>query len=406
MHKGQYVRSFLALIFSFVFAFSPTTYASDIFEFESSRPRPPRVNLVKPSGAKNGPQLLVKFPLNEQRDAVITATEREYTTAGEIEHLLRDPSIRGADVLLSTDQESVVRAAVDATSSPSDRRLLRVIPIGKLASAQQKIASGFNSYYQNAKNTLNGDRIGLSVLAITVGLDSFIWIHSASFDIQQKSAMVIMNLVMAATFGLDRDLWGKLNAPLKNRLINVFDKIMPIEKLQSTRILAGQYLSNFTLGMGIQLTRTGLLSLDHLNEAVVNSSFYLTAAKIAGLITLTTFAWSELFAAVNSEKNPVAKMMLKRLAETRGIIMAHLASISMVMQPHVFGSTPIYSFVIHGTLGIIALANAHRLVNWLETNETVGRIYRKVQTFENYLNSTLNSISPGGKVRCQALLSN
>jgi hypothetical protein len=120
---------------------------------------------------------------------------------------------------------------------------------------------------------------------------------------------------------------------------------------------------------------------------------------------LTTFAWSELLAAVNAEKNPVAKLMLKRLAETRGILMAHLASISMVLQPHIYGSTPIYSFVIHGTLGIIALANAHRIVNWLETNSAVNKIYRKVQTFESFINSTLNMKTPQGRFRCQALFS-
>jgi hypothetical protein len=395
MMKVRYVHSFLNLIFSFVFAFSHGSFASDIVEFEST----------KPVAAKNDPQLLVKFQVSENKDAVITAMERENTSPEQIQKLLQDPSIRDADILISTDQESVAKAAVTATSSPKDQRLLRIIPIGKLASAKQKIASGFNSYYRNAKATLTGDRIGLTVLAITVGMDSFIWIHSTSFDIHQKSAMVMMNLVMAATFGLDRDLWGKLNSPLKNRLIRIFDKIMPHEKLHNSRILAGQYLSNFTLGMGVQLTRTGLLSLDHINEVVNDSSFYFTAAKIAGLITLTTFAWSELLAAVNAEKNPVAKLMLKRLAETRGILMAHLASISMVLQPHIYGSTPIYSFVIHGTLGIIALANAHRIVNWLETNSAVNKIYRKVQTFESFINSTLNMKTPQGRFRCQALFS-
>lgn len=334
----------------------------------------------------NTPKLIIKAPLAEGKEALITVSEAETSSPEQIQEILRDSQTQKSDIIISTDQEKVIEAALEATSQPSDKRLIRFIPIGKLASASQKIASGFNAYYQRAKHTVMHDRIGLTVLTITVGFDTMIWIHASSFDIHQKTSMVVMNLVMAATFGLDRDLWSKMISPLKNKMINTFDRFLVNEKLTSIKVVSSQFLSNLVMGVGIQAVRTGLLSMDHISDAVITTDFWLTAVKISGLITLTTFAWTEMYGSIQMEKNPVAKLMLKRLAEMRGIILAQLASISMVLQPHVYGHTPIISFVVHGALGLIVLANADRIINFLETNALVNKVYKKVQTFENFIN--------------------
>lgn len=352
----------------------------------------------------NTSQLLIKAPLAQNKNAVITVAELPETTPDKIQRLLADPKLRNADLLISTDQREVSEIAQRSVSPRNDRRLLRIIPIGKLANARDRMATSFNQYYQNARNTLMHDRIGLTILTITVGVDTMVWIHSASLDIHQRSSMVLMNLVLAATFGLDRDLWSRTVTPAKQKLIQVFDRFLPSRRLSPLSTLTAQFLANMGLGTSIQVVRTGLLSMDHIGAAVMTGDFWTTAVRIGALGTLTGFAWSELYGSIDSSRNPVAKMMMKRIGEMRGIILCQLASISMVLQPHIYGNTPIISYVVHGAIGLIALANAHRIVNWLENNRTVNRIYRKIQTFENFINTGLRPPRPSGPVRtCRSL---
>lgn len=336
-------------------------------------------------------QLIMKAPLAEGKEVVITAMEYAEGSPEKIKEILTKPETQNMDIMVSTDQESVLDAVADSTSAANEKRLLRIIPIGKLANAKQRLASGFKSYYQNAKNTLTSDRIGLAVVTITFGVDTYIWLHAASFDIHQKTSMILMNLVMAATFGLDRDLWGKMTKPVKTKLINVLDKFMVNDKYTTIKTLTSQFTANMLFGLGVQSIRTGLLSLDHISDAVLSSPFWLTAAKIATLSTLTSFAWTELMVAIKEEKYPVAKYMMKRIGDTRGIIMCQLATISMVLQPEVYGSVPIISYVVHGSLGLIALANTKSIINFLETNAVVGKIYKKIETFENFINKSITS---------------
>ncbi len=351
----------------------------------------------------NSPKLIIKAPLAEGKEALITATEVYSTSPQQIQQILHDSHAQNSDIIVSTDQEAVVEAVLQATSGPGDKRLVRFIPIGKLASASQKIASGFNSYYSRAKNTVLHDRIGLTVLSITVGYDTLLWIHSASLDIHQKTSMVLMNIVMAATFGLDKDLWTSMTGPLKNKLINVFDRFMVSDKLISIKVLSSQFLSNMLFGIGVQSIRTGLLSLDHISDAVMTTNFWLTSAKIAGLFTMTAFAWTEMYGAIENEKTPVAKMMMKRIGEMRWIILSQLASISMVLQPEVYGRTPIISFIVHGTLGLIVITNADKIVNFLENNKLVNRIYKKIQTFESFINEGFGIKTPRMIRTCESL---
>jgi len=340
------------------------------------------------------PQIVVQAPLNERVTATITAAELQETTPAEIRDLLTDPKTSGSDILVTTDQSAVVSAVQEATSSARDRRLVRFLPIGQLARARDRMAAGFSEYYRNARSTLTSDRIGLTVLTITTGVDSFIWIHSTSLDLQQKTSMVLMNIVMAAAFGLDRDLWTRTTSPLKNRIINTLSRFTAPERFTAARTLTGQLIANMTLAVGVQATRLGLLSLDTLSTAVMTTDFWSTAIRIGGLATLTGFAWTEMFGAVDAQRNPVAKMMLKRIGEMRGLILCQLASISMVLQPQVYGNLPVITFVVHGAIGIIVLANTHRIVNWLETNETVRRIYRRVESFENFINNGIRLRPP------------
>ena len=335
----------------------------------------------------NSPKLIIKAPLADGKEALITVTEVATTTPQQIQQILSTSETQNADVIVSTDQENVLEAVLQASTLTNDKRIVRIIPIGKLASVSQKIASGFSAYYERAKHTVMHDRIGLTVLTITVGFDTIIWIHSASLDIHQKTSMIMMNIIMAATFGLDRDLWTKMTGPLKNKLINVFDRFIVIDQFSSLKVLSSQFLSNVFFGIGVQSIRTGLLSLDHISDAVMTTNFWLTAIKIGGLFTMTAFAWSEMYGAIETQKNPVAKIMMKRIGEMRWLILSQLASISMVLQPHIYGQIPIITFVIHGSIGLIVLANATKIINFLESDVHVYKFYKKIQTFENFINA-------------------
>lgn len=341
----------------------------------------------------------MKTRLADGREAVISVNEVLDTTVAEASQLLQDPNVKGSDILLSTDKEQIIENFVKDNEAGSATRKLRIVPIGALASAKQKLTSGFNQYATNVRATVSGDKIGLTVLAITVGYDCMMWVHASSFGIHQQTSMIMMNLVMAATFGLDPDLWGNMNRPIREKMIDVFDRFIPSDKATVIKSLTSRYLSNMLMGVGVQLVRTGLLSMDHIQEAVMTGSFWLTAAKISALVTVTTFAWSELSSSIDAEKNPIAKLMLKRFKDSRGLIMCQLASISMVLQPHIYGNVPIYSFLIHGAVGLVAFMNAERVVKWLETSPTVARVYKKIQTMENFMDSALAAVANAARLR-------
>lgn len=352
----------------------------------------------------NTSQLLIKAPLAEGKEAIITVAELPETTPEKIQDLIANQKTKNADLLVSTDKNEVIQAVRQATSGRGDKRLVRFIPIGKIAAAGDTVASGFKQYYQNARTTLMHDRIGLTVLTITVGVDTMIWLHSSSLDIHQKTSMVMMNLVMAATFGLDRDLWSRTVRPTKNQLIKVFDRFLPSPRLSPIGTLTAQFLANMGLATAIQASRLSLLNLSTISSTVMTGDFWTTAVKIGALGTLTGFAWSELYGSIEAQRNPVAKMMMKRIGEVRGIILCQLASISMVLQPQIYGNTPIITFVVHGAIGLIALANAQRIVTWLENSRTVNNLYKKVQTFENFINNGLRPPRSPGPVRtCRSL---
>lgn len=354
---------------------------------------------VNPQQNDENPEvsLVVQAPLNENQKVQITVTEKLESSPEDIQQILEQPELKNTNILLTTDQEKVIETVVKATSSTTDSRLLRIIPLGKLASAKQKIASGLNGYKEQASDFVNGykeralhtlktDRIGLTVVIVSAGIDSWIWFHSSSYTTQQQWSMFLMNVLMSATFGLDRDLWANMTAPLKNRLMKVFDRFIVNEKLAKANVLASQFLGGFIFGTGIQATRIGLLSLDHLYDAVSSGPFWLDATKIAGLATATSFTWTEMYAKIDLYKQPIAKIMMKRVGEIRSVIMASLASVSMVLQPEVFGSIPIIAFVTHGVIGFFVLKNHERVIEFLETNPTVYKIYQKVQTFESFIN--------------------
>lgn len=363
--------------------------------------------------SKTVPQLIMN--LGDLAPGVqISYTEIPSGDPSEVIEILKNEKNIKSDVLLSTDSVQTYSAVTEAllaeenlnptrqvTVKDSEAREFRFIPIGRLASADEKIARGWADYKYNASQTLKYDKLGLSIVVITTAYDSFIWIHSASLDVYQKSAMVMLNIIFASVFALDRDMWSKMTKPLRHQIVSTIDKVSNKIKFNQNfnesdpavsmkKIVAGQFMASLIYASGFQLLRQSVISFHDLSGAVMSSSFWTMSLQIAGITTLASFAWGELLAAADAEKNPIAKSNLKRLIDARNIIMSQVASMGMVLQPSIYGSSPIVAIVVSAGLGLTALMQSHRVIEWLERNKISQAIYRQQLRLEQLVNSTAN----------------
>lgn len=329
----------------------------------------------------------------------------------QLTELLQNKATHQSDVLLSTDNAetyTAVATAIQQSEKISDRQF-RFIPIGKLASAQEKLASGWANYKAAVANTIQYDKLGLSIVVITTSYDSFIWIHSASMDVYQKSAMVMMNVVFAAAFALDRDMWTKMTVPLRHKIISAFDKLSGKSLKSGTlntseaarRVIASQFLANLTYSVGFQFLRQSIMSMHDITSTLSTMNFWTMSLQVAAITTMASFAWGELLAAANAEKNPIAKNALKRLADVRNIVMSQLASMGMVLQPGTYGYSPIVAIIVSGSIGLLALVKSNKVISWLEQNSLAKILFRKQRKFENLINEA--SQFSGGGLSCGQL---
>lgn len=325
-------------------------------------------------------------------------TEIPIEHPSQIGEVLQREETRKSDILLSTDTPEIyesVAQAVQQTEKSSDR-MFRFMPIGKLASAREKMAAGWAEYKKNVSNSIKFDKLGLSIVIITTSFDSFIWIHSGSMDVYQKSAMVMMNIVFAAAFGLDRDMWAKMTVPLRHRIMKTLDKLSnkmatgpQAAAIYARKVLASQFLANLTFSVGFQILRGSIMSFHDLATNVMTSQFWATSLKVAVITTLASFAWGELLAAANVEKYPVAKNALKRLADVRNIVMSQLASMGMVLQPGTYGYSPIVAIVTSGAIGLFALMKSNKVIQWLENNKIANILFKNQRKLETLVNEAV-----------------
>ena len=343
-------------------------------------------------------------------DTQFSYTEVPIQDPAQLNEFLQNKETMKSDVLLSTDNVesfTAVATAIQQHEKTSDRKF-RFIPIGKLASTKEKMAAGWANYTTNVANTIKYDKLGLSIVTITTSYDSFIWIHSASLDVYQKSAMVMMNIVFAAAFALDRDMWTKMTVPLRHKIIAGFDKLSgkAAEALNpneaARRVIASQFLSNLAFSVGFQFLRQSIISAHDITATLSTMHFWSMSLQVATITTLASFAWGELLAAANADKNPVAKNALKRLADVRNIVMSQLASMGMVLQPNVYGYSPIVAIVVSGAIGLLALVKSNKVIAWLEQSKTANVLFAKQRKFENLLNEASN-IGGGGGLSCGQL---
>ncbi len=379
------------------------------------------------SKSREVPSLVMNIDGGAQGNSQFSYTEIPLDHPAQLSEVLQREETRNADVLLSTDTPEVYQAVAETIqkTEKSSERMFRFMPIGKLASAKEKLAAGWANYKKNVAETVKYDKLGLSIVVITTSYDSFIWIHSAGLDVYQKSAMVMMNVVFAAAFALDRDMWTKMTVPLRHRIMKTLDKLSnkftggaESEAIYARKVIASQFLANLTFSVGFQMLRGSIMSFHDLATNVMSSHFWGTSLKVAVITTLASFAWGELMAAANAEKYPVAKNALKRLADVRNIVMSQLASMGMVLQPGTYGYSPIIAIVTSGAIGLLALVKSNKVIQWLETNRVSHILFknqRKLETFVNDAAETLRdnaenlrsrgevAQSSGGAGYCSAL---
>lgn len=356
----------------------------------------------------NGPQGKSQF----------SYTEVPIEHPSQISEILQREETRNSDILLSTDTPEIYEAVAETiqkTEKSSDR-MFRFMPTGKLASSREKLASGWADYKHNVTHSVKYDKLGLSIVIITTSFDSFIWINSGSMDVYQKSAMVMMNVIFAAAFALDRDMWTKMTVPLRHRIMKTLDKlsnrVFNVTETSATyarKVLASQFLANLTFSVGFQVLRGSIMSFHDLATNMMSAPFWTTSLKVAVITTLASFAWAELLAAADAEKNPVAKNALKRLSDVRNIVMSQLASMGMVLQPGVYGYSPIVAIVASGAIGLLALIKSNKVIQWLETNRATNILFknqRKLETLVNEVTTRLrgdDEAARGGAGSCKLL---
>lgn len=358
------------------------------------------------SKSREVPSLVMNID-GTQGNSQFSYTEIPLSDPAQLGEVLSREETRHADILLSTDTPEVYQAVAETIgkTEKSSERMFRFMPIGKLASAREKLAAGWANYKKNVAETVKYDKLGLSIVVITTSYDSFIWIHSAGLDVYQKSAMVMMNVVFAAAFALDRDMWTKMTVPLRHRIMKTLDKLSnkitggaESEAIYARKVLASQFLANLTFSLGFQVLRASIMSFHDLSTTVMTSQFWGTSLKVAAITTLASFAWSELMAAANAEKHPVAKNALKRLADVRNIVMSQLASMGMVLQPGVYGYSPIIAIVTSGSIGLLALIKSNKVIRWLETNRVSNILFRNQRKLENFVNDAAENLRDGAEI--------
>lgn len=342
---------------------------------------------ASPSKASEQPEsatLIVKTSLsNEPRFSVQSIGD---VATSEVAGILREVQQTGVDTLVTTDHPQVMKLAADAYAQTTNKEKFKFMPLGALTKMSAAAKIEYRDYLARAHETLNSDKVTLLVLAITTATDSLVWIHATSLGFPQKLSMVSLNMLMAVTLGLDRELWGKLTTPIQTKMTAALGRLGAVSPMaKAGQILASQFAANLAMGTAFYVLRGGILSFDQIDTMLLSTTFWAHTLKLTTMMTLTQFAWAEVYKQVDERLYPIAKLNLKRIADMRGVILASLASMSMIFQPAVYGNTPIITFAVHGMLGLAALVSIDKLIHLLETSKASNLVYKYSTRFEDLL---------------------
>lgn len=382
------------------------------------------------------------------------ASRFDSLTMDEAEHLY-ESLIQKHDVLVSTENEEIIRRIVQnrytqkqlaqrqilddetETINPKDFQT-RIMPIGKLlatkpVTAITNAAQQFKTHYDNS---IKNDRIGVFILLINTAKDTFVWFHADPniYNMSERNSIIILNTIVAATFGMNKDLWASWTKPIRERMIFLFDKLgrkkittsgeeIQIEndeaygrensetsnqsqtrKKKSILSLAPYFLSNLTLSVALQTVRLGLINFHQITQSFSSPEFWEQSLAISSIMTFSTFAFSEQLAAVDQEKNPVAKNALRRFMELRSFLMALFYNSGTLFQFHEYGWTPWVANFVVGSAGAMILLFSEPVTNWLETQKWIQKSYKYFEKFDQFLDRPVSSFMLQSEIPRQGLM--
>lgn len=315
---------------------------------------------------------------------------------------LIDDKVRSSDipVLITTDRADLIRE-MSSTSPEAAPKDVYLAAYGDIVAEKEipRWRQTFKSYASNIKNAANNDRIGLMVMTITLGYESFLWFNATSMSTLAQTSNFIYSLLLVGTFGIDKDGWSRYTKPIQT----FFKKITGNAGAQWDRTnpkdIATRFISSFTLSLGLNTIRYGLLSMD----SIFNGTFEFTGAKLQALIalsaTISSFAWAEHISLIDQKTSPVARFFFSRVYEGRALVLGLVASTVMLINPVTYGITPWIALSISGTAGILVYLNAEYIRSWIEKNSVIRGLVTKLAGVRMFF--------PAGniltRVRCEAI---
>lgn len=299
-----------------------------------------------------------------------------------------------ATVIVATDHPKLAFTDSDNRNSKS-----LLLPLGKLTQVSERLKAEYRDYLSRVNDTIMNDKVSVLVVTATTAVDSVVWIQATTLDMPQKLGMVSLNLFLAVTFGLDRDLWGKITNPIRDRWQKTLQNnsfVMAVTQTKLSRFpeIISQLGANFVLGSAVFFARDIVLNFQNLLNYYSQTESWTHWLRVSLVLSSTHFAWSEIFSKTDSTRNPVAKLNLKRITDLRYLVLVSLASMGMVFQPEVYGLGPIFILGGHGLLGVALLLQHNKLIGWLENNRWSKAVYDQSVKFETWVNTGFRNQKP------------
>jgi hypothetical protein len=326
-----------------------------------------------------------------------------------------ETNIKEHDVLLSTENEDVLlnvlrsytgpQAGVIANPSHHD---LSVIPLGKLIKTPKfpKTKEFYNKFKDHYHTAINHDPIGVLVLTINTGYDSFVWMHTQNLTLNERTAEVIFGMIIAATFGLNKEVWPNMVRPIHEKVLGMLHMWGSKDigkKPSNAHVLMSHFISNMSVSIGIQSLRLGIISIDQLSENFYDPKFWGTSFAISSIITFSTFSWNELMTSVSREKYPTIKKILKNFMDFRSLVLGQFTSAGKILNPEEFGYSPWAITLVNGSVGMAAMLNSKSVVNWFENHQWLNDNYVYVERVNRILKTNIFDLRANPPPLCSDL---